>query len=179
MAKYPPHSGHPRRTRNLRKLSGLTEGLIAPAMRKRGQVLAKIVAAWPDIAKEAHEWCLPVDIHFPQNSRIQATLTLSVASGRGPHIQQIAPEICKRINSHCGYAVVSRIKIRQDFMPSRQQQSADQTARHSDARHRDARHSDKADNSGKLTLARLEKATANIQSPALRAALIRLGQRLP
>ncbi len=174
MAKYPPHSGHPRRTRNLRKLSGLTEGLIAPAMRKRGQVLAKIVAAWPDIAKEAHEWCLPADIHFPQNSRIQATLTLSVASGRGPHIQQIAPEICKRINSHCGYAVVSRIKIRQDFMPSRQQQSADQTARHSDARH-----SDKADNSGKLTLARLEKATANIQSPALRAALIRLGQRLP
>ena len=113
MAKYPPHSGHPRRTRNLRRLSGLTEGLIAPAMRKRGQVLAKIVAAWPEIAKEVHEWCLPADIHFPQNSRIQATLTLSVASGRGPHIQQIAPEICKRINSHCGYAVVSRIRIRQ------------------------------------------------------------------
>ena len=168
MAKYPPHSGHPRRTRNLRKLSGLTEGLIAPAMRKRGQVLAKIVAAWPDIAKEAHEWCLPADIHFPQNSRIQSTLTLSVASGRGPHIQQIAPEICKRINSHCGYAVVSRIRIRQDFMPSHHRQPADQTARHGD----------KGDSLDRLTLARLEKATATIQCPELRAALIRLGQSL-
>jgi len=168
MVKHPTHSGHPRRTRNLRRLSGLTEGLIAPAMRKRGQVLAKIVAAWPDIAKEAHKWCLPADIHFPHNSRFQATLTLSVASGRGPHIQQIAPEICKRINSYCGYAVVSRIKIRQDFMPSRQQQPADQTARHGN----------KGDSSDKLTLARLEKATATIQSPELRAALIRLGQRL-
>lgn len=168
MVKHPTHSGHPRRTRNLRRLSGLTEGLIAPAMRTRGQVLAKIVAAWPDIAKEAHKWCLPADIHFPQNSRIQATLTLSVASGRGPHIQQIAPEICKRINSYCGYAVVSRIKIRQDFMPSRQQQPADQTARHGN----------NGDSSDKLTLARLEKATATIQSPELRAALIRLGQRL-
>ena len=168
MAKYPPHSGHPRRTRNLRRLSGLTEGLIAPAMRKRGQVLAKIVAAWPEIAKEAHEWCLPADIHFPQNSRIQATLTLSVASGRGPHIQQIAPEICKRINSHCGYAVVSRIRIRQDFMSSRHQQTDDQAARHGD----------KGDSSDRLTLARLEKVTATIQSPELRAALIRLGQSL-
>jgi hypothetical protein len=168
MAKYPPHSGHPRRTRNLRRLSSLTEGLIAPAMRKRGQVLAKIVAAWPDIAKEIHEWCLPADIHFPQNSRMQATLTLSVASGRGPHIQQIAPEICKRINSHCGYSVVNRIRIRQDFMPSRQQQPADQAARHGD----------KGDSSDRLTLARLEKATATIQSPELRAALIRLGQSL-
>ncbi|MGB1399678.1 MAG: hypothetical protein ACPG70_06055, partial [Candidatus Puniceispirillaceae bacterium] len=123
---------------------------------------------WPEIAKEVHEWCLPADIHFPQNSRIQATLTLSVASGRGPHIQQIAPEICKRVNSHCGYSVVSRIRIRQDFMPSRQQQPADQAARHGD----------KGDSSGRLTLARLEKATATIQSPELRAALIRLGQSL-
>lgn len=168
MAKYPPHSGHPRRTRNLRRLSGLTEGLIAPAMRKRGQVLAKIVAAWPEIAKEVHEWCLPADIHFPQNSRIQATLTLSVASGRGPHIQQIAPEICKRINSHCGYAAVSRIRIRQDFMSSRYQQTDDQAARHGD----------KGVGSDRLTLARLEKVTATIQSPELRAALIRLGQSL-
>ena len=168
MAKYPPHSGHPRRTRNLRRLSGLTEGLIAPAMRKRGQVLVKIVAAWPDIAKEVHEWCLPADIHFRQNSRIQATLTLSVASGRGPHIQQIAPEICKRINSHCGYAVVNRIRIRQDFMPSRHQQTTDQAARHGD----------KGVGSDRLTLARLEKVTATIQSPELRAALIRLGQGL-
>ena len=168
MVKYPSHSGHLRRTRNLRRLSGLTEGLIAPAMRKRGQVLAKIVTAWPEIAKEVHEWCLPADIHFPQNSRIQATLTLSVASGRGPHIQQIAPEICKRINSHCGYAVVSRIRIRQDFMSSRYQQTDDQAARHGD----------KGVRSDRLTLARLEKVTATIQSPELRAALIRLGQGL-
>ena len=168
MVKYPPYSGHPSRTRNLRRLSGLTEGLIAPAMRKRGQVLAKIVTAWPEIAKEVHEWCLPADIHFPQNSRIQATLTLSVASGRGPHIQQIAPEICKRINSHCGYAVVSRIRIRQDFMSSRYQQTDDQAARHGD----------KGVGSDRLTLARLEKVTATIQSPELRAALIRLGQGL-
>ncbi len=59
-------------------------------------------------------------------------------------------------------------KDRQDFMPSRQQQPADQAARHGD----------KGDSSDRLTLARLEKATATIQSPELRAALIRLGQSL-
>ena len=117
MSSYPTDSARGRRGRKLRKLSGLTEGLIAPAMRKRGQILTKIIAGWPDIAGDAHQWCLPADINFPQNSRIQATLTVSVASGRGPQIQQMTPDICKRINSYCGYAAVSRIKIRQDFIP--------------------------------------------------------------
>ena len=119
MSSYPTDSARGRRGRKLRKLSGLTEGLIAPAMRKRGQILTKIIAGWPDIAGDAHQWCLPADINFPQNSRIQATLTVSVASGRGPQIQQMTPDICKRINSYCGYAAVSRIKIRQDFNATR------------------------------------------------------------
>lgn len=168
MTSYTPHPAGGRRGRKLRKLSGLTEGLIAPAMRKRGQILTKIIAGWPDIAGEAHQWCLPADINFPQNSRIQATLTVSVASGRGPQIQQMTPEICKRINSYCGYAAVARIKIRQDFNAARYAAPPEEKLRPGD-------NNKKTD---KIALARLEKATANIQNPELRAALIRLGQTL-
>ena len=168
MSSYPTNTAGGRRGRKLRKLSGLTEGLIAPAMRKRGQIFTKIIAGWPDIAGEAHQWCLPADIHFPQNSRIQATLTVSVASGRGPQIQQMTPEICKRINSYCGYAAVARIKIRQDF----------NAARYAAPEREKPRSTEKHEQTDKIALARLEKATANIQNPELRAALIRLGQTL-
>ena len=168
MSSYPTDSARGRRGRKLRKLSGLTEGLIAPAMRKRGQILTKIIAGWPDIAGDAHQWCLPADINFPQNSRIHATLTVSVASGRGPQIQQLTPDICKRINSYCGYAAVSRIKIRQDFNATRYSSP-------SEAKPRPAEQREQTD---KMALAKLEKATANIENPVLRAALIRLGQTL-
>ncbi|MBL6604538.1 MAG: DUF721 domain-containing protein [Alphaproteobacteria bacterium] len=159
---------HRRKGRRLRKLSGLTEGLIAPAMRKRGQVLTKIIAGWPNIAGDAHQWCLPADINFPANSRIHATLTLSVASGRGPQIQMMSQEICKRVNSFCGFAAVSRLKIRQDLRSPRSLPAAHQAAPALDI-------NGKTD---KLALARLEKATANIKNPELRAALIRLGQTI-
>ena len=168
MSSYTTESAGGRRGRKLRKLSGLTEGLIAPAMRKRGQILTKIIAGWPDIAGNAHQWCLPADLTFPQNSRSQATLTISVASGRGPQIQQMTPQICKRINSYCGYAAVSRIKIRQDFNASRLS-APDRSA---------PRQAEQRKKTDKMALARLEKATANIQNPELRAALIRLGQTL-
>ena len=152
-----------RKGRHLRKLSGLTEGLIAPAMRKRGQVLTKIIAGWPDIAGDAHQWCLPSHITFPANSRIDATLTLSVASG-----QMMSQEICKRVNSFCGFAAVSRLRIRQDL----------QSHRSLHARHQAAPMFEEKGKADKLALARLEKATANIKNPELRAALIRLGQTI-
>ena len=157
-----------RKGRHLRKLSGLTEGLIAPAMRKRSQVLTKIIAGWPDIAGDAHQWCLPSDITFPANSRIDATLTLSVASGRGPQIQMMSQEICKRVNSFCGFAAVSRLKIRQDL----------RSPRSTPARYQVAPRLEEKGKPDKLALARLEKATANIKNPELRAALIRLGQTI-
>ena len=157
-----------RKGRPLRKLSGLTEELIAPAMRKRGQVLTKIVAGWPDIAGDAHQWCLPSDITFPANSRIEATLTVSVASGRGPQIQMMSQEICKRVNSFCGFVAVSRLKIRQDL----------RSPRSAPDRHQTAPRLEEKEKPDKLALARLEKATANIKNPELRAALIRLGQTI-
>lgn len=152
----------PQRARKMRKLSGLTENLIAPAMRKRAQILTKIVAGWPEIAGEAHLWCLPADIHFPANSRINGTLSLSVASARAPQVQMMTAQLCKRINSYCGYSVVTRLRVRQDFSPARNPTLAKDIQAQPD----------------KIALARLEKVTANIQNPELRAALIRLGQNL-
>ena len=157
-----------RKSRRLRKLSSLTEGLIAPAMQKRSQVLTKIIAGWPDIAGDAHRWCLPSDITFPANSRIDAILTLSVTASRGPQIQMMSKEICKRVNSFCGFAAVSRIKIRQDL----------QSHRSPTAKHQAASNAEEKGKPDKLALARLEKVTANIKNPELRAALIRLGQAI-
>ena len=151
-----------KRASQLRRLSGLTEQLIAPAMRKRAQILGKIIAVWPELAGDAHQWCLPIDLTFTAKSRINATLVVSVASGRGPQLQMMAADLCKNINSNCGYAAIGRITIRQNFSSARPVADTNRPERKPET----------------MAQARLEKATSQIANPELRAALIKLGQSL-
>ena len=152
----------------LRKLSGLTEQLIAPGLRQRGQILAKLVASWPEIAGDTSSWCLPADIRFSGQSRRQGTLSLCVASGRGPQIQMLAPQLIEKVNQLFGYAAIEKTRIRQDFINTSALNSPVQSSKDSI----------KQNKASTLTLSRIEKATAQIENPELRASLIRLGKSL-
>ncbi len=146
----------------LQRLSGLTETLIAPAMRQRTQMLARLVAAWPQIGADCSKWCLPSDIHFSANSRMNATLVLSVCSGYGPQIQMLAPQLVERVNRLYGYGAVGRIRIKQDLLRPRP----------------DSIPAQRMSSAPALPLARIEQATASVSNPELRAALIRLGRAI-
>ena len=163
MSPTPPTYQSKRSTR-LRPLSQLTERLVGPGLQKRSRFLAKLIGDWSDIAGEAASYCLPVDLQFPNNKRIDGTVVLSVVSGRGPQLQMMSRDLIMQVNRSLGFAAVGRIRLRQDLVrpvagqPKPPQQSSPSPTA--------------------LSLHQLEEATSHIQSPELRAALIRLGQNI-
>ena len=154
-----------KRSTRLRPLSQLTERLVGPGLKKRSQFLAKLIGDWSDIAGEAASYCLPVDLQFPNNKRIDGTIVLSVMSGRGPKVQMMSQTLITRMNRSFGFAAVSRIRLRQDMVGATitgYEKSAHETGHEQNT----------------VPLHTLEKVTSQIQSPELRAALIRLGRNI-
>ena len=149
----------------LRPLSQLTEKLVGQGLQKRSQFLAKLIDDWSDIAGEAASYCLPVDLQFPKNKSIDGTVVLSVVSGRGPKVQMMSQTLITQMNRSFGFAAVSRIRLRQDMVRTtitEYDKSAHETGHERDT----------------VPLHTLEKVTSQIQSPELRAALIRLGRNI-
>ena len=143
----------------------MTERLVRPGLQKRSRFLAKIISNWSDIAGEAASYCLPVDLQFQTNKRINGTVVLSVISGRGPQLQMMSQTLITQMNRTFGFAAVGRIKLRQDMVRAANLQydkSAHETYYQQDS----------------VPLHKLEKVTSQIQNPELRAALIRLGRNL-
>ena len=152
-----------KRSTRLRPLSSLAEKLVGPGLQKRSRFLAKLIADWPVIAGEAAAFCLPVDVQFQNNKRVDGTLVVSVVSGRGPQIQMMSRTLIIQVNRSLGFAAVGRIRLRQDLVrPVTDRPQPQQTPPSPQA----------------LGLHQLEEATSHIQSPELRAALIRLGRSL-
>ena len=154
-----------KRSTRLRPLSQLTERLVGPGLKKRSQFLAKLISDWSDIAGEASSYCLPVDLQFPNNKRIDGTVVLSVVSGRGPKVQMMSQTLITQMNRSFGFAAVSRIRLRQDMVRAtitEYDKSADETGHERDT----------------FPLHTLEKVTSQIKNPELRAALIRLGRNI-
>ena len=143
----------------------MTEKLVGPGLQKRSRFLAKLIADWPDIAGEAASYCLPVDLQFQSNKRIDGTVVLSVVSGRGPQIQMMSHTLIIQMNRRFGFAAVGRIRLRQDLVRAARAEynSSDQQAEHQ---------------GNTASLHTLEKLTSQIQNPELRAALIRLGRNI-
>ena len=154
-----------KRSTRLRPLSQLTEKLVGPGLQKRSQFLAKLIGDWSDIAGEAASYCLPVDLQFPNNKRIDGTVVLSVVSGRGPKVQMMSQTLITQMNRSFGFAAVSRIRLRQDIVRP--------TITEYDKSAHETEHEQEA-----VPLHTLEKVTSQIQSPELRAALIRLGRNI-
>ena len=161
-----PSARHHQRKRStrLRPLSSLAEKLTGPGLQKRSRFLAKLIADWPVIAGDAAAFCLPVDLQFQNSKRVDGTLVVSVVSGRGPQLQMMSQALIIQVNRSLGFAAVGRIRLRQDLVrplavqPKPPQQSSPSPT--------------------ELSLHQLEEATSHIQSPELRAALIRLGQNI-
>lgn len=152
-----------KRSTRLRPLSSLAEKLVGPGLQKRSRFLAKLIADWPVIAGEAAAFCLPVDVQFQNNKRVDGTLVVSVVSGRGPQIQMMSRALIIQVNRSLGFAAVGRVRLRQDLVrPVTNRPQPQQTPPSPQA----------------LGLHQLEEATSHIQSPELRAALIRLGRSL-
>ena len=154
-----------KRSTRLRPLSQLTKRLVGPSLKKRSQFLAKLIADWSSIAGEAASYCLPVDLQFPNNKRIDGTVVLSVVSGRAPKVQMMTQTLITQMNRSFGFAAVSRIRLRQDMVRTtitEYDKSAHETGHERDT----------------VPLHTLEKVTSQIQSPELRAALIRLGRNI-
>ena len=155
-----------KRSTRLRPLSQLTERLVGPGLQKRSRFLAKLIGDWSDIAGEAASYCLPVDLQFPNNKRIDGTVVLSVVSGRGPKVQMMSQTLITQMNRSFGFAAVSRIRLRQDMV------------RASITEYDKLAHETGHEQQGAVPLHTLEKVTSQIQSPELRAALIRLGRNI-
>ena len=80
-------------------------------------------------------------------------------------MQMMSQTLINQINRSFGFAAVSRIKLRQDMVRAsitEYDKSAHETGHEQDA----------------VPLHTLEKVTSQIQSPELRAALIRLGRNI-
>ncbi len=164
MSPTPPTYQSKRSTR-LRPLSQLTERLVGPGLQKRSRFLAKLIGDWSDIAGEAASYCLPVDLQFPNNKRIDGTVVLSVVSGRGPQVQMMSQTLITQMNRSFGFAAVSRIRLRQDMTRAATMEN-DKSALETSYQE------------NTVPLHTLEKVTSQIQNPELRAALIRLGRNL-
>ena len=95
------------------RLNSVVSSLIGPALRARGITLNRIITEWDSIAGDAATWCAPESIRFPPQQTNDGTLTVSVASGRGPEMQMMSEAIIARVNQVFGYGAVNRIAITQ------------------------------------------------------------------
>lgn len=104
-----------KRKKKLTRLSGLTEGLIAPALVKKSAYLGQLIANWPQIAGPFAAWAKPADIHPASTAEEDGTLTLSIHSGRGPEAMALQAEILERVNAFAGFRLVAKLKVKQDL----------------------------------------------------------------
>jgi hypothetical protein len=97
-----------------RAISDLMPDIGRAAFRKFGFIQSSVVTRWAEIVGKRHATITaPELIRFPQGKRSGGTLHLVVASGHGPMVQHIVPEIIERVNRFFGYDAVSRVTLRQ------------------------------------------------------------------
>lgn len=84
------------------------------AFRRFGFVQSSVVSRWREIVGPRYaDVSSPESIRFPQGSRKDGTLTLSVDGAHAPMMQHVAPAIVERVNRFFGYEAVGRLVIRQ------------------------------------------------------------------
>ena len=97
-----------------RAIADLMPDIGRAAFRKFGFIQSSVVTRWAEIVGQRHAAVTsPELIKFPKDQRSGGTLHLVVASGHGPMIQHILPEIVERVNRFFGYAAVARVTMRQ------------------------------------------------------------------
>ena len=122
--KAPEGDKQPKRKQKMVRLSGLTEKLIAPALKQRSGYLRQLIAHWPHIMGDYAKWTQPSDIKMGRDETDKTILILSVHSARGPEASARTQEFIELVNRFFGYALIGGIRIKQDLTPSFAQNKA-------------------------------------------------------
>ena len=153
----------PTRKKQMTHLAKLVDPLIEPSARARGFVFSRLISQWQQIAGDMASWCQPVELQFNKSETSNGTLKLAIASGRGPEANQKAENIISRVNTAFGYAAVSRLSFVQTFQAKPLQPESPEVAQpEAQARYNQS-------------IWALDEKLQQVKSPALRAALRRLG----
>lgn len=170
----------------MKRLSTFVDDMVEPSARKRGFALSRLIAHWGEVAGDMASWCKPVELKLSKDNN-DGTLKLSIASGRGPQAQQMAPSIIDRVNASFGYAAVSRITFVQTMThhpvtsfaapPDAHHGASGPNAHGPNALGPNAQGPNTSSESAQEThdVWTLDEKLAGIKSPELRAALRRLG----
>ncbi len=103
-----------RRIGHARAIADLMPDIGRAAFRKFGFIQSSVVTRWAEIVGQRYAALTsPELIRFPQGKRSGGTLQLVVATGHGPMIQHILPEIIERVNRFFGYDAVAKVTMRQ------------------------------------------------------------------
>ena len=113
--KAPAGTKYSPRKQKMVRLSGLTEGLIAPALKQRSGYLRQLIANWPQILGDYALWAQPADIKMGRHEADKTILILSVHSSRGPEATARGDEFIYLVNRYFGFALIGGIRIKQDL----------------------------------------------------------------
>ena len=144
----------------MKRLSTMIDPMIAPSAKARGFAIGRVVSHWHEIVGDMSSWCRPDAISFPRDSRMDGTLKLQIASGRGPEAQAMSDVIIDRVNANFGYRAISRISLVQTLSTPMQPASPKPAPQLNSTQH---------------DIWTLDDKLKDVKSPELRAALRRLG----
>ncbi len=154
--------------RGMKRLSNVTEPIIADATENQGALYTQICSLWPNIAKEMAEWSYPKNLSFAKSTRHNGILRVWVTYGRGPEAQIRSQELLSAINMVCGFKAVGKIIPQQTF------ELYNKTSRLRHKSQNSSSHVSKTD-IDQSALYQLQQQTNDLHSPDLRANLIKLG----
>jgi hypothetical protein len=152
-----------------RSLAEYVQRQIDPLAARQGFGEASLLIRWREIVGACvANLCSPERLQWPARGRKAApgrpqepaTLVLRVEPGFGLEIQHMAPAILDRVNAHLGWRCVDRVALRQQALDIRASAPPARPAPPDPARR-----------------AAAEAATEGVTEPALRAALVKLGER--
>ena len=142
----------------MRALAAEVPKIAGAVLGKRGFAEAQLVAQWPAIiGEDLAKGVAPERLSFSRGERREGTLHLRVAPGLALELQHREPVLLERINAFFGYCAVARLALKQGPLP--ESVPPPRRPRPLKAEQRQ----------------QLDGHLANVEDPALRAALARLG----
>ena len=116
-------------------LAELIDACLAPALAAQGFADRSIVALWPQIVGERlAARSRPLKIDWPRRRGTPgepadpATLVVRIESAFALDMQQLAPLVCERVNTHLGWRAIGRIVLKQgpvEAAPQKKQTTID------------------------------------------------------
>lgn len=103
-----------------RRVADLLPAIGDVAFRKFGFVQSAIVTRWPEIVgARLAKVTAPESLRFPQGSKSDGVLAITVAAAHAPVVQHVIPDIIARVNRFFGYAAVARVRLTQGTIKRR------------------------------------------------------------